>query len=366
MNRPVTAFWTSPALAALALLLAGPLDARADALSPVVGVLRFPCPGGSDTVVSAPFHPAPRWVGRLSAAPTDAGSGLVRLDIEGNPGFAPGELTDTAHFLYCPGGTSAAGRHFVITAHTGNSVDIAAALGDLGGLLIGGRIAILPAWTLDTLFPVATQTALHPSSNALASQRGSEVLLFDSQTAGTSLAPARRFFLTPTGWLEAGSYAPAGEEIIIPGQPFVIRHPSGAAATTFTAVQQVYGEPVTIPIRVRAGGAQDSSIGLPRPVPTKLSELDLESIVTNSASTAPADRKDEVRIYDNALAGQNKGPLAVYFRVSGQWVKDAAGFPAAGDDLIDPAAGILIRKAAAVADGTVLWVNQPRYDVTAP
>ena len=358
---------TAKALAgSAAILFSGIEAAQADAYSPVVGLLKFSCPGGSDTVVSAPFHPAPRWTGKLSADPTDPGSGAMRLTIDGTPDFAPGELTDAPHFLFCRNGSAAEGRHFPIIAHTGSAVDVEASPADLAGLTTGGLIAILPAWTLDTLFPAATQTALHASTGNLATQRGSELLLFDRVTAGTRLAPSRRFFVNSAGWFEAGTYAPAGGESIAPGQPFVIRHPAGAAATTFSATQQVYGDKVALPIRTRQAGPQDNALGLPRPVALPLSDLDLDGVIADSASTTAQDRKDELRVYDNALVGSNKGPLAVYFKVAGQWIKDTDGFPAAANDLIDPAAGLLLRKAATDTDGRVLWVNVPRYDVTAP
>ena len=338
----------------------------ADAVSPVVGFLRFDCPGGSDTVVSTPFHPAPRWVGRLSSDPSDQGSGTFRLNIEGAPEFAPGELTDAPHFVFCRNGSTPSGRHFLVTAHSAATVDIAASAADLSGLNASGLVSVIPAWTLGTLLPADTQTALHPSTGNLATQRGSELLLFDRVTDGVNLAPARRFFVTASGWLEAGSYAPADDQVIEPGHPFVIRHRAGADATSFVAVQQVYGDDVTLPIRGRQAGPQDTVLGLPRPIPVKLSDLDLDAVFETSASTDPGDRKDELRVFANAQTGQNKAPEATYFKVLGQWIKDTTGFPVADNDVIDPAAGVLIRKAATTSDGSVWWVNVPRYDVAAP
>ena len=363
----MTTRWRQQALAlAASALLAGTLDGDASAAnSPVSGFLRFDCPAGSDTVVSVPFHLPPRWSGRLLDAPVAAGDEMT-LTLSAGPDFAPGELTDAPHYVTCRSSTIAAGRHFAVVSHTADTVSLAATPADLGDLGAQSTISIIPAWTLDALFPPDSQTTFHPSVGNLGTRRGSELLIFDPVTPGTQLAPARRFFITDTGWFEAGDYSASGGEIIWPGQAFVIRHRPGAAATQFLALQQVFSSTVALPISAGQSGPRDTTVGLPRPVVTRLVDLDLESVIADSASTAAVDRKDELRVFDNATAGRRKEPLAVYFRVAGQWVKDAAGFPAANDDLIDPSAGLLIRKAATSVDGAIMWVNHPRYDPDAP
>lgn len=350
----------------LMALTVSSLSEAAGAYSPVFGFLKYDCPASSDTVVSVPFHPSPRWAGRLSAVPSDQGSNVVRLSLKDSPSFATGELTDAPHWLLCRDAAGPEGRHFAIVAHGANTVDIAAAPADLGSLGLDGLVSVVPAWTLDRLFPPDTQTTLHASAGPLASVRVSELLFFDAATAGTSLAPTRRFYVTNTAWYEVGSFAEAGGTVIAPGQAFIVRHPAGVAMTEFVANQQVYGDIVSLSVRVANGKAADTMLAPPRPIPMTLDQLDLgPGIFEESASTDPGDRKDQLLVYDNANVLQNKGPSATYFRSGGQWLSDGTN-TASGSQSIEPSAGLLIRKAAGVSDQILRWANAPTYDVSAP
>lgn len=334
--------------------------------SPVVGFLKFDCPAGSDTVLSVPFHSAPRWAGRLLSAPSDRGGNVFRISLKDSPAFSNGELTGNPNLLFCRDAAGPEGRHFMIVDHGADTVDIAASAADLAGLTTDSQVSVIPSWTLDSLFPAGTQTTLHASTGPLATERVSELLFFDSGTAGTSLAPTRRFYVTSGGWFEAGSFAAAGSTVIAPGQAFLIRHPAGVAATTFVPNQQVYAGTVTLPIPVANGKARDTMLSLPRPVSLTLAQLDFApGDFVESASTAPADREDQLLVFDNSQVEWNKLPAATYYRSGGQWLRD--GTNAASDSVpIESSAGLLLRKAAGGADTVVLWKNAPTYDVAAP
>lgn len=355
-------------LAGLACLAFGSLacGSAAEVSSPVSGFLRFRCPAGSDTVVSVPFHQAPRWTGALSTAPTEE-DGSVRLDLAGSPGFAAKELVDLPHFLRCDDGSGPLGRHFAITGHGAGHLLVAASLADLDGLGAGDRLSVIPTWTLDGLFPPATQTTFHRSAGRLASERGSELLLFDRETPGSDLAPSHRYFVTADGWFEAGSLAKAGKTAIAPGEAFLIRHSPGAAATEFIPSRQVHAGPVSLAVGVAVGKARDTMLALPRPLRLRLDQLDFGAgAFEDSPTTDPTDRKDQLLVFDNAVAERNKAASAIYFRSGGAWVEDAPGFPPAGAVEIEPAAGLLVRKAAGNAELRVRWTNAPTYDATHP
>lgn len=337
----------------------------ADSFSPVYGFRRFDCPGGSDTVVSVPFHATPRWAGRLAGAPAAQGSTKTRLTLEGSPAFAAGELTDDAHWLCVRDANGPSGRYFSISAHGADTVDIDGALAEFINLPADGLISIVPAWTLESLFPAASQTTFHPSTGVLANERGSELLFFDSANAGTDLAPARRFHIVNDAWAEIGATGDAGATLLPPGQAFIVRHREGADDTIFLASQQVFGGEVALAVRVSGGVGQDNVVAPPRPLPVRLDALDLAPF-EESASTAPADRKDQLLVFDNTNAGHNKAPSAVYFRSAGHWHADSTGFPLADDTEIDPSSGFTLRKASAGGDGILIWTNSPTYDVTAP
>jgi uncharacterized protein (TIGR02597 family) len=331
-----------------------------------VGYVAFACPGNSDTIVSVPFHAAPRWRGTLSDAPSDLGGGRFRLAFSGAPTFSANELVTLPHYVYTPDSVGAPGRIFFVAANGSSTADVTASAAEIAGLANGDAIRIIPAWTLNSLFPPSSQTVFHPSSGNLVSDRQSELLFFDDITPGQDLAPRRRFFVTSSSWREAGTYASAGNVVIMPGQAFAVRHPAGSGASTFIPFQEVFGGTVTRPLRTQVGGAQDTMVAPPRPVASKLSELAMSGTsFVSSASTAPGDRKDQLLVFDNSAVATNKSPSAIYFLTPGGWVRDTVGFPASDNVTIEPSAGVLIRKAATASTG-VNWVNLPSYDVTAP
>lgn len=338
-----------------------------EARSPVVGYLRFDCPPGSDTRVSVPFHPAPRWAGRVAGAPTDEGGGRMRLVLAGSPAFDAGELADGAHYLLCREPDGPEGRHFPIVASGADHVEIEAGSGDLAGLAGGGLVSVIPGWTLAALFPPDSQTTFHPSTGRLATGRGSELLLPDTTTEGINLAPDRRYFLTESGWVEGGSFAPAGGVVLEPGRPFVVRHPDAVAPTAFVATDFVYGGAVDLAVPASASRRRDTALAPPRPVVATLDQLGLSGeLFEESPSTDAADRRDELLVHANVAAGRNPAPSAVYFRTGGQWVEDAEDFPAADAVEIEPAAGLVLRKASSDTVQTLRWRNLPTYDLTAP
>lgn len=348
-------------------LSGGSLRAQETLVSPVAGFLKFECPGGSDTRVSVPFHPVAKWAGALASAPTNPGGGLVRLTVAIPAAIPVGEFSAAPHYLLCREPSAAEGRHFEIVAQDATTIDVVADLADFAGLGAGGKVEVFPAWTLDTLFPPGQQGVFHPSTGRLATGRGSELLFFNGESRGTQLAPSRRFFLNEDGWIEVGTFSPAGEEVIAPGSSFIVRHPDGAATTTFTAIQQVYAGPVRIPVRTSMGVGQDSVAAPPRPVPLALGELDLGGLAfVESVDSDPANRGDELHVFDNLATGINKAASAVYFRIGGQWIEDVPGFPVADLTEVEPSAGLLLRKASGAADLLLHWVDLPTYDVINP
>src|SRR5690606_18949075 len=110
------------------------------------------------------------------------------IELDGSPSFADGELVDRPHYLLCRHASGPQGRHFPVISHGADHVFVAAALADLGGVGEGDPVSLIPAWTLATLFPPATQTTFHPSTGRLASGRKSELLFFDNDTPGTGLS----------------------------------------------------------------------------------------------------------------------------------------------------------------------------------
>jgi uncharacterized protein (TIGR02597 family) len=293
--------------------------------------------------------------------------GRVRVVLSTSAVFSPNELTVTPHFLVSRQNANGEGRYFPIVSQAGTSVEISAQFTDLGGLTTGGAISVIPAWTLDSLLPPGSQTALHPSSGRLGDDRKSELLFFDTASIGTKLAPARRFFVTSQGWFDSRTFAAAGNEVITPGQAFIIRHPANLAATEFIPSQQIFGGVVAQSVRVSQGREQDTVVSFPRPLPTLLPDLGLDAqVFEESEGTSQGTRKDQIVFFDNLSSGYNKAPAAVYFKEGGQWRQDGAGFPLANQVEVKPGQPFVIRRAPGGATSRVFWSNSPAYDLSAP
>lgn len=208
---------------------------------------------------------------------------------------------------------------------------------------------------------------MHLSTGRLGEDRKSELLFFDTAAVGTRLAPSRRFFVNSQGWFDSRTYAPAGLEIIAPGQAFVIRHPTGVTATEFIPSQQIYGGAVVQSVRVSQGRAQDTVVSLPRPLPVVISGLGLgPDVFEESSGTAQGGRKDQLLVFNNLTPGLNKAPAATYFKTSGQWRQDTSGFPLANQVEVKPGQALLIRKAPGVTATRVIWSNAAFYNLNAP
>ena len=334
----------------------------AETLSRAVGHDSVICAEGSDTVVSVPFHRPPTFSSAVEGAPVvSANSATISHSSERTLGG--GELTSIPHYLQFTDGGTRSGRVYPVSSHDGGSITIDLDGDNLSGVTDGDRFQVIPYWTLATIFPPDEQSTIHVSAGKLAPTRKTRVMFFDQVSQGSGLAPDRIFFLTDDGWFRSDvGFPPADATIVPPGKALVVRHQSGDGDTTFTSGDLVFDSDFSTPLRTRTGGDQDNASALVRPVPVKLSDLDLDTVFSNSSSTAAGSRTDELILYDNVGQGFNKPPAAIYFKVAGQWrLDDGATFPVADDDEIPSSSGILIRKSSSGTGATVHWVNSPRF-----
>jgi len=153
--------------------------------------------------------------------------------------------------------------------------------------------------------------------------------------------------------------------VIPPGAGFTIRHPASAPASEFRPSGVVLMQNDTIPLATQAASGQDNSVAIARPIPVALSDAGLaDAVFEPSAGHSILQRRDELYVYDNAVAAQNRVPAKTYYKVGAGWFRDAgagASNPPADNEIAFPAgAGAVIRKAA--SDGlTRLWTNSPTY-----
>ena len=327
-----------------------------------VGFNKIVCPGGSDTALGIPFHQTPIFEGKSKGLPSVTKSSAV-ITPKGNPSLPANAFVSAPHYLRFTSGPMS-GLWYRVTANSSVNVTIEIGSDDVSALRSGDAFDIIPFWTLATLFPPSTQEALHASSGRLPNSRESRLLLASVTSEGIQLAPDRIYFVTNVGWYQASAGFPSADDIVIePSQVLIVRHKEGAADTVFYALNQVHLYKHSSRVRSRADGPQDTFFALMRPVAVKLAELDLDSSVfTDSISTDPRDRHDELHLYDNLTAAINKTGGTIFFRVGGVWHKDdGITYPVSDDEVIPPANALVLRRKATETGSTDVWVNTPRY-----
>lgn len=326
--------------------------------TPPVGFNVVECLPQSDTYCGVPFVRPAVFQGVVQSV--SAGSGQLTITPERAPDWTAGAYP-TLYFVRLTSGVKA-GMYYQVAANTTGDVTVDLAGDAAAGVQPGDTFRIHPFWTLATLFPPATQSTVVPSVGTTGSNRRTLVLLPDTQSGGTNLAPSATFFLYDGVWRRTTTGFPVSDnEILWPDTYFIVRHNSVSitASTFFTPSGTVELNPVTNALATRSAGPQDNFVFTGRPVPVKLQDLDLISSGAFEASigTTGGNRRDLLLVYDNALAQVNKSPSATYFYFDGNWRSTSSGFPLANDVEVKPSHGIIIRKYQTLDGATKLWTN---------
>jgi uncharacterized protein (TIGR02597 family) len=341
-------------LLALALLAAG-LPASADVVGPgYSGINRVTLPGTSDSIVCASF------------ARPDAAAGLVlgvsgnRVTFKGAPGWsdnqfvAGGAVTDSFYLLVGSGPKE--GANYFITANDANSVTVDLEGDTLTGLAADHRLSIVPHWTLATLFPGGAGVHASPSPG----ERRTEILFPNFNSTGINASASRTFYFWSGSWREVGQgMAVRDNEIVFADNYFIVRH-NFPTATEWVSQGQVVPVRLVTWLGVNAAGKRDNYLGLERPVAVTLGASGLVASGAFAASPSPGNRTDELLVFDNGVARQNKSAAATYYYWNGAWRKVGAGSASFDDTpVFAPGQGFVIRKNAAAS--APAWSNSPNY-----
>ena len=191
------------------------------------------------------------------------------------------------------------------------------------------------------------------SSDFLGLNRGTEVLLYEQRAAGTMRAASEVFYRlpSPAGWRSTASVSRLeNDRAIAPDAQIGIR--SAGPGVTGDGWFLLAGtmDPGTIATLLAGGESRrDTVIGLQRAVPVRVRDLGLREggAFEGSNGTGAAGRRDELLVYDNSADGLHPSPVAVYFHdlVTDTWRNATNPYAEAGDDLIAPGAGLIVRKA---------------------
>lgn len=369
----------------LLVALSGCLTAQ-NAFTHTLGFNKINCLVNSDTIVGIPFRAQGSQTAVLASEPVVIGD-VATLTLSLN-NLTAGAFLTSRHYVKFDGGTKD-GRFYDITSNTANTLTINLNGDNLTGVIAGSYVVIAEYWTLNTLFPPtgattswaetpATSGNWVPNGHAVVSSnsnsslaRRTEILMPNLTTAGINLTPASIHFISGTTtkkWTQAktgGTFVPSGDTVIYPDTYFTIRHSSSVSRPTIlNGVGEVEMGSMSIPISTSATSKWDNQIALLRPIPLKLSELGLAgtSAFVPSGSVSSLARRDELFVYNNAVALKNRVPSTVYFVMGGNWQKMVNNVAVlANDDVIQAGYGIIIRKYKTSAGQTVFWENHATY-----
>jgi uncharacterized protein (TIGR02597 family) len=330
------------------------------------------CLPASDTIVGLPVRIATIGAGALSAVPNVTTPGSAVISLSGSPGFVANAFQNTHYAKFTSGAST--GKFFAITANgvSGVTLDLN---GDTLTAAIGDTIIISKLWTLGELFvPSASTTSATTTGNAIVAStsgipagRRTELLLPDTNSAGTNLASSGTFYIFNGAWRKAGQPATVSYDTtqLWPDNDFIIRHPVAVGtATNYTASGEVDSTNFVIPLTTRAASKQDNFIGIPRPIDVSLNGLALggTSAFLSSTSGIPAGRRDELLVFDNAVAARNKAASATYYHFNGAWRKSGGSVTTdVGTSMIPAGSGFIIRKYQVAGGPTQFWNNTPTY-----
>jgi len=329
----------------------------------MIGFNRVNCPAKSDTFVSVPFMKHPVKASKTLAAAPTLSAGQATLAPAEATAWNANELKGTHYVRFTSG--SLAGHWYEVVENATSSLTVDLNGENASGLLQGDAFMVVEFWTLDTLFPPASQTTFHKSSGNLGYQQKSKLLVPDLVSSGINLPAAGIYFLSNDGWKksEAG-YPNAGNTILPPGLPFIIRHPAGVAATDFEPEGRVLRSTDSVALMQAPANRQDNTVSIFRPVDVTLSSAGLdETAFASSSSHESGGRSDELLVFDNAKAAFNKTPSALFYKYSQAWFQDegkAEANSSAATNAITASGGLIIRKSQGNVSST-FWNNQPNY-----
>ncbi|MDF1789664.1 MAG: TIGR02597 family protein, partial [Verrucomicrobiales bacterium] len=219
--------------------------AQTTSSTPPIGFIRKDCPANSDTRVSIPLERQAVYIGPVQEASSNV------ITVQGSPWtddefkFAAGTQDESYYVLVLSGAN--AGRNYDVTSNSSNTLTVDVGTDSLDSISIGDRIKLLPHWTLKSAFPNGSGVDASPNGF----QRRSELLVQDNTSSGINLASIDTFYYSST-WKGISSLTvDAGNEVLPPHRPLVIRNSDAATSAVFVGV--VPSDTQTVALRVPAG-----------------------------------------------------------------------------------------------------------------
>ena len=316
------------------LLLSRALSAQTTVTSDVVGYLKIPCLGGSDTVVGVPL-PKNTVVNSIVDS-VNVGASQITLSLIT---MTASEYQDS-HFVRFGDNSSLEGAKMTISANTNDTLTLDPVSGyNLSDLSTGDELAIIPHTTLSELFE---SVATIPD--------GTEVLYFDSTGASINKSSVGGYVYYAPTWYDADTFTDAGQAVLFPDDALIVRVP-GDASNDFDLILSgaVPNVGHSFPIVTSSAGANDNLVSPQIPTPVAISTL----------FSNPSDG-DEILVIDNTVRAINKSSSAGYVYYSPSWY-NSDDFSVSNDVKLNPWELAVYRRADQGGQSAVIFSGRDDY-----
>ena len=324
-----------------------------------VGYVTYTVKGGADNKFSIPLQQSPVYSGSVS------GVTAGQIDVTG---VVPDLSTSTHLLIVTTDGGSLEGHYYEVASDTSTSITV---LDDpeSDGLSSSDTVKVIPAWTLDTLFPSGGDI---PASSDVFNPVGTILTNSDSVT-GINMSSAATYLYHsgqqgPAGWYDADNLGagPVGGTVLSPDTYITVRNGSASDASVVVA-GSVPTDTLAIDI-LSSTIAVDNQIVNPFPAGLTLDSSNLYVGVGGplAGSTDVFNPTEQIFIYEGVPTGQNPGTSkSVIYHTgeqgpAGYYDPDDLAAGPIGSYEIPAGAAFIIRKAAGSAS-TVSWTPTLPY-----
>lgn len=309
-----------------------------------VGFTTTTLQASSDTFVGIPFTRVPKFVGALSSTTA------TTIAVSGTPWtvsqfkYVQGLQPDHYYVLIGSSATKE-GHKYAITDNTASTLTVATTpQDDASSIPASTQITIIPNWTPATIFP---GTDANVSFTATTSPPTYKTLLRvpNYSAAGINLPYGTEYYFFNSAWRRVSDGSDGSDDALVPDGYFVVRNTNGAPTLPLTCLGGVLLKKNALPLLTAVSPGQDNPASLVRPL----------DVALNATGLGPAfGANDRLLLYDNAAAGLDKSPSAVYYYDTRWRLVGDATVADRGSDIIPLGTGFVVRK---VGGATSFWTN---------
>ncbi|MCA9398958.1 MAG: TIGR02597 family protein [Candidatus Omnitrophica bacterium] len=313
----------------------------------LVGYNKIDVPAGSDALFTVAFTEAADSSYTVSSV---TGSGVTVADALSVDAFA-----DTYYVRF----TSGSGEGLWSTIDSNSASEfVLTDTGILSHVSAGDTFAVFPHATLETLFPDELKGISFEATPPPGIFLKTVILVPDTTSVGVNKATAATYYYLNGEWRKFGQPPTSVfNDVVIPPQVYTTLRNGGASPLEFFTLGKVSDLKIARILSTESS-TNDIPVGSGFPVPVTLKQLNLGGTPAFQSTPPPGIFvKDQLLVFDNSVPGVNKSASATYFYYNGAWRKFGQPLTQSFDDeVLDPSAAILIRKAGGTPASTV-WTQ---------